>query len=53
MWDAVVRDPAVDRWTTNRAAMVPLPPFAPAVGLTNRVRLGGAVQRIKHPGLAT
>jgi transposase len=29
----------VDRWATDRAAMVPLPPFAPAVGLTNRVRL--------------
>ena len=30
----------VDRWATDRAAMVSLPPFAPAVGLTNRVRLG-------------
>jgi len=29
----------VDRWATDRAAMVALPPFAPAVGLTNRVRL--------------
>ncbi len=30
----------VDRWAADRAAMVALPPFAPAVGLTNRVRLG-------------
>ena len=30
----------VDRWAADRAAMVDLPPFAPAVGLTNRVRLG-------------
>jgi hypothetical protein len=29
----------VDRWATDRTAMVPLPPVAPAVGLTNRVRL--------------
>lgn len=29
----------VDRWATDRAAMVPLPPVAPALGLTNRVRL--------------
>ncbi|HUX69955.1 MAG TPA: IS21 family transposase [Cellulomonadaceae bacterium] len=29
----------LDRWATDRAAMVPLPPVAPAVGLTNRVRL--------------
>ena len=29
----------VDRWATDRAAMVDLPPVAPAVGLTNRVRL--------------
>jgi len=29
----------VDRWVTDRAAMVPLPPFAPALGLTNRIRL--------------
>ncbi|WP_281906488.1 IS21 family transposase [Phytohabitans aurantiacus] len=30
----------VDRWPTERAAMVPLPPVAPQVGLTGRVRLG-------------
>ena len=30
----------VDRWAADRAAMVTLPPLAPAVGLTNRVRLG-------------
>jgi hypothetical protein len=30
----------VDRWDADRAAMVELPPVAPAVGLTNRVRLG-------------
>lgn len=30
----------VDRWATDRAAMVALPPVAPAVGLTSRVRLG-------------
>ena len=30
----------VDRWAADRAAMVGLPPVAPAVGLTNRVRLG-------------
>jgi transposase len=30
----------VDRWATDRAAMVALPPVAPSVGLTNRVRLG-------------
>ena len=29
----------VDRWAADRAAMVTLPPVAPAVGLTNRVRL--------------
>jgi len=29
----------VDRWATDRAAMVALPPVAPAIGLTNRVRL--------------
>lgn len=29
----------VDRWATDKAAMVALPPVAPAVGLTNRVRL--------------
>lgn len=29
----------VDRWVSDRAAMVPLPPVAPALGLTNRVRL--------------
>ena len=30
----------VDRWPTDRAAMVPLPPLAPTVGLSHRVRLG-------------
>jgi transposase len=29
----------VDRWAAERAAMVALPPVAPAIGLTNRVRL--------------
>lgn len=28
------------RWTADRAAMVALPPLAPAIGLTHRVRLG-------------
>lgn len=28
------------RWDADRAAMVPLPPLAPSVGLTHRVRLG-------------
>lgn len=28
------------RWTTDRAGMVALPPVAPAIGLTHRVRLG-------------
>jgi transposase len=30
----------VDRWPAERAAMVALPPVAPQVGLTGRVRLG-------------
>ncbi len=30
----------VDRLATDRAAMLPLPPLAPATGLTSRVRLG-------------
>jgi len=29
-----------ERWDADRSAMVPLPPVAPAVGLTGRVRLG-------------
>jgi transposase len=33
-------DRPVDRWAADRAAMVALPPLAPAVGLTHRVRLG-------------
>lgn len=30
----------VDRWPIDRAAMVSLPPLAPTVGLSHRVRLG-------------
>jgi len=30
----------VDLWPADRAAMVPLPPLSPQVGLTGRVRLG-------------
>jgi len=33
-------DRPVDRWKADRAAMVALPPLAPPVGLTHRVRLG-------------
>lgn len=33
-------DRPVDRWDADRAAMVPLPPLAPTVGLRHRVRLG-------------
>jgi transposase len=33
-------DRPADRWEVDRAAMVALPPLAPAVGLTHRVRLG-------------
>jgi hypothetical protein len=33
-------DRPVDRWEVDRAAMVALPPRAPAVGLTHRIRLG-------------
>ncbi|NII65387.1 hypothetical protein FHR89_000449 [Cellulomonas uda] len=29
-----------DRWAADRAAMVALPPVAPSIGLTHRVRLG-------------
>jgi hypothetical protein len=32
-------DRPVDRWAADRAAMVALPPLAPAIGLTHRVRL--------------
>ena len=30
----------MDRWVADRAAMVALPPVAPSIGLTHRVRLG-------------
>jgi len=33
-------DRPVDRWDADRAAMVPLPPVAPSVGISHRVRLG-------------
>ena len=33
-------DRPVDRWAADRAAMVALPPLAPAVGLRHRIRLG-------------
>jgi hypothetical protein len=33
-------DRPVERWEADRAAMVALPPLAPAVGLRHRVRLG-------------
>ncbi len=36
----VIRARPVDLFDADRAAMVPLPPVAPATGLTHRVRLG-------------
>ncbi len=36
----VIRARPVDLFDADRASMVPLPPVAPAVGLTHRVRLG-------------
>jgi transposase len=37
---ALAGDRPVDRWEIDRAAMVALPPLAPPVGLTHRIRLG-------------